>query len=85
MQDVAYFKEETVTNYLDEGGVALVPDCELDDMTYNDSSLDKVLLSIFRKLVAENTGGIQNDTPGIKGLLIQGRQFMTKELPEGVS
>jgi len=85
VQDVAYFKEETVTNYLDEGGVALVPDCELDDMTYNDSSLDKVLLSIFRKLVAENTGGIQNDTPGIKGLLIQGRQFMTKELPEGVS
>jgi len=70
---------------LGEDGQPLVSDCELQDLSYNDSPLDKLLLSIFRNLVAENTGGVKSDIPGIKGLLAQGRQFMTQELPEGVT
>ncbi|KAL9182618.1 hypothetical protein ACHAXT_013270 [Thalassiosira profunda] len=95
VQDVAYVaadaKEEeeakstVAATVAGEDGQPLVVDCELQDMSYNDSPLDKLLLSIFRKLVAENTGGIQNDIPGIKGLLAQGRQYMTMELPEGVT
>ena len=61
-----------------EEGLALVADCELDDMKYKDSPLDKLLLGIFRKLVAKNTGGIQSEKPGIEGSLDQGRMFMLK-------
>lgn len=68
-----------------EDGQPLVADCELQDLSYDDSPLDKLLLSIFRKLVAENTGGVTSDVPGIKGLLDQGRRYMTRELPEGVA
>ena len=68
-----------------EDGVPLVPDCQLESMSYNDSPLDKLLLSIFRNLVTKHTGGIKNDIPGIEGLLDQGRTYMTMELPEGVS
>ena len=88
VQDVAYVVNEEIkdaTTVTGEDGQPLVADCELDDLSYNDSPLDKLLLSIFRKLVAENTGGIQNDIPGIEGLLAQGRQYMTQELPEGVT
>ena len=85
--DVTKAKAKTVatTTVMGEDGQQLVPDCELQDLSYNDSPLDKLLLSIFRKLVTENTGGITSDIPGIKGLLDQGRTYMTKELPEGVT
>ena len=79
-------KAKTVaTTVTGENGQQLVPDCELQDLSYNDSPLDKLLLSIFRKLVTENTGGITSDISGIKGLLDQGRTYMTKELPEGIT
>mmetsp|Transcript_31952 Transcript_31952/g.77246 ORF Transcript_31952/g.77246 Transcript_31952/m.77246 type:complete len:478 (+) Transcript_31952:213-1646(+) len=68
-----------------EDGQPLVADCELRDLSYDDSPLDKLLLFIFRKLVAENTGGVTSDVPGIKGLLDQGRRYMTRELPEGAT
>ena len=56
----------------------LVPDCELKDLSYTDSLLDKLLLYIFRTFVAEYTGlSRQDDIPGIKGLLAQGREYMT--------
>ena len=76
LQDVpidknAVSKEETI-----EDGVPLVADCELDDMKYQDSPLDKLLLYIFRKLVVKNTGGVTSDKEGILGLLEQGRTFM---------
>ena len=59
-------------------GVPLVPDCELQDLSYTDSPLDKLLLYIFRTFVAEYTGlSRQDDIPGIKGLLAQGREYMT--------
>jgi hypothetical protein len=45
-------------------------------MVYTESPLDKILLSIFRKLVAKNTGGITSEKEGIVGLLEQGRTFM---------
>lgn len=54
----------------------LVPDCELDDMVYQDSPLDRILLRVFRDLVEKNTGGIASDKPGIAGLLEQGRTYM---------
>jgi hypothetical protein len=60
----------------DANAVALVADCELDEMEYKDSILDQLLLSIFRKLVEQNTGGVKSDKPGIEGLLEQGRTFM---------
>ena len=60
----------------EDGSTPLVEDCKLDNMAYQDSPLDKLLLSIFRKLVAQNTGGVTSDKPGIEGLLEQGRTFM---------
>lgn len=63
----------------------MVPDCQLESMSYNDSPLDNLLLFIFRKLVTEHTGGITSDLPGIAGLLDQGRTYMTMELKEGVT
>ncbi|KAL7504951.1 hypothetical protein ACHAXN_002472 [Cyclotella atomus] len=68
-----------------EEDTPLVPDCQLESITYNDSPLDKLLLSIFRNLVTQHTGGITSNTPGIQGLLDQGRTYMTMELPEGVT
>ena len=98
MQDVRYVSTDAVAAaapankendntdpILGEDGQPLVPDCQLADMKYADSPLDKLLLSIFRNLVAKNTGGIQNDAPGIRGLLAQGREFMTQQLPEGTT
>lgn len=60
----------------DEDGLPLVADCEIQDMVYNDSPLDKLLLDIFRKLVTQNTGGVTSEKPGILGLVEQGRTFM---------
>jgi len=61
-----------------------VADCELADMRYQDSWLDKILLKIFRDLVEKNTGGVASSKPGIEGLLEQGRTFMlqTDQTPE---
>ena len=75
----------TTTVIGEDVGQPLVPDCTLQELTYNDSPLDKLLLSIFRNLVTTHTGGVTSDIPGIKGLLAQGRQYMTMELPEGVT
>ena len=89
LQDVAYHEAaatdakatttSTTTTKLDDEGQPLVADCELDDLEFNDSPLDKLLLKIFRGLVEKNTGGIQSDKPGIDGLLEQGRTFMLQE------
>lgn len=69
-----------------EEGPPLIPDCTLENMTYRTSPLDALLLSIFRKFVSEYTQmPLRNDIPGIQGLVVQGRSYMTKELPEGVS
>ena len=59
LQDVPIDKNAVPKNYevKEDGSVPLVDDCELEDMKYNESILDKVLLSIFRKLVTENTNG----------------------------
>ena len=82
LQDVPYNKDMEVQSAIlkseDSDGRDLVADCELDSMVYNDNPLDKLLLSIFRKLVTENTGGVSSDKPGIEGLLEQGRTFMLK-------
>lgn len=69
----------------EDGEQPLVADCTLENISYNDSPLDKLLLSIFRNLVETHTGGIRSDIPGIKGLLAQGRQYMTMELPDDVT
>jgi len=54
----------------------LVDDCTLEDMQFNDSLLDKILLKIFRDLVEKNTGGVSSPKEGIDGLLDQARTFM---------
>jgi len=54
----------------------LVDDCTLEDISYQESFLDKTLLSVFRYLVEKNTGGVTSSQPGILGLLEQGRKYM---------
>jgi hypothetical protein len=77
VQDVPMDKDTAPSTELkSEQGLLLVADCELDNMAYQDSPLDQLLLSIFRKLVVKNTGGISSEKPGIDGLLEQGRSFM---------
>jgi hypothetical protein len=76
VQDVPYSKQEATMTTATEEGVPLVVDCELEDLVFQDSILDKALLSIFRKLVEKNTGGITSEKQGIEGLLEQGRTFM---------
>jgi len=77
VQDVPYDKKrEPKYAGVDEKGLPLVADCELESVEFNGSILDKILLSIFRKLVAQNTGGLTSEKAGIKGLCEQGRTFM---------
>ncbi|KAG7373993.1 protein of unknown function DUF4033 containing protein [Nitzschia inconspicua] len=79
IQDVPVDKNSipsTTTITAEDGKTPLVADCELEDMKYRDSLLDKILLSIFRNLVTKNTGGVTSDKPGIEGLLEQGRTYM---------
>jgi hypothetical protein len=77
VQDIAYLKDAlSEKSSLDDNGVPLVADCNLESVRYQDNLLDKTLLSIFRKLVTKNTCGVQSDKPGIEGLLDQGRTFM---------
>mmetsp|Transcript_24293 Transcript_24293/g.50399 ORF Transcript_24293/g.50399 Transcript_24293/m.50399 type:complete len:478 (+) Transcript_24293:204-1637(+) len=60
----------------DQYGQPLVADCALPPLPFDDSPLDKLLLFLFRRLVAQNTGGVQNDIPGIQGLVAQAKTFM---------
>lgn len=78
LQDVPIDKNAVPKNYeiREDGSVPLVDDCELEDMKYKDNILDVVLLSIFRKLVTQNSNGVTSDKKGIEGLLEQGRTFM---------
>jgi hypothetical protein len=64
------------SNNQDTDSSLLVDDCTLENMQYQESLLDKILLSIFRNLVEKNTGGISSPKKGIEGLLEQGRTFM---------
>ena len=66
------------TRLLDEDtGLDLVADCELEDMKFNDSLLDKILLKIFRELVVKESNSVAvSDKAGIDGLLEQGRKYM---------
>jgi hypothetical protein len=53
--------------------VPLVPDCELEDATYDESPLDMLLLRVFCKLVAKHTGlDAWEGMPSIRALLVQG-------------
>ena len=76
LQDVPIDKNVIPKENLSDDGFPLVADCELSDMAYTESPLDKILLSIFRKLVVKNTGGITSEKGGIEGLLEQGRTYM---------
>jgi len=82
VQDVSITNgdDRQVTRLLDQDtGLDLVADCELEDMKFNDSLLDKLLLKIFRELVVKESDGIAvSDKAGIDGLLEQGRKYMLK-------
>ena len=56
----------------------VIPDCTLPNKTFADSPLDNFLLSIFRDLVRKEIQWKSN-TPGIKGLLEEGRHYMLSE------
>ena len=72
-------KKITTTTTTTVDGMTLVDDCTLDDMEFEDSLLDKVLLYIFRKLVVQYSDGVgSSDKAGIEGLLEQGRKYMLK-------
>jgi hypothetical protein len=60
-------------------GQLVVQDCQLEDMKYNDSLLDKLLLNIFRNFVTKNTGGVTSPREGILGLVDQGRTFLLQQ------
>lgn len=53
----------------------VLADCTLPNQTYPESILDTILLSIFRGLVQKEIKW-KSDTPGIPGLLDEGRHFM---------
>jgi hypothetical protein len=55
----------------------LVPDCALANSTVAPSPLDVVLLALFRSKVQTETGA-KSPTPGLKGLLDEGRTYMLK-------
>ena len=70
----------------DDDGTSLVPDCELENLAYDDNPLDRALLYVFRNLVSDYTQlGTKREISGIRGLLAQGREYMTMELPEGTT
>ena len=73
LQDIPFDKALAAAMTTESG---LVADCTLEDVEYNESILDKLLLNVFRKLVVQNTGGITSDKPGIEGLLEQGRAYL---------
>ncbi|KAL7564126.1 hypothetical protein ACA910_021101 [Epithemia clementina (nom. ined.)] len=81
VQDIPYAQDQENASFslVEENGIQLVADCELDDMKYKDSILDILLLQIFRKLVTQHTGGVTSDKDGIEGLLEQGRTFMLQK------
>ena len=58
----------------------LTPDCIVPNVTFDDSILDRALLSIFRSIVQKEVG-FKSDTRGIRGLLEEGRHYMLS--PEG--
>ena len=59
---------------------ALVADCALPNVTFAESPLDALLLSLFRRFVAEGTGydNTREAPRGILGLLAQGREYMLR-------
>lgn len=68
-----------VATIQEDGTEFLVADCELDDMKFQENLLDTVLLKVFRNYVKENTGGVSSETPGILGLVEQGRSYMVSQ------
>lgn len=79
LAEVAASTTKSSQQVVDENGIALVSDCELDNMEYKESLLDKVLLSIFRKLVVQNTGGVTSEQESILGLVEQARTYMLQQ------
>lgn len=78
IQDVPY-DATYEANSLQEDGLELVADCELEDIEFQESLLDNLLMYVFRRKVRTNTGGVWNDKKGNDGLLDQARTFMLQE------
>ena len=57
-----------------------IADCNLPNITFTESLLDKALLGIFRELVQRETKW-KSETKGLLGLLEEGRHYMLS--PEG--
>lgn len=59
----------------------MVADCALANQTFDDNVLDRVLLFWFRSFVEDEIGW-KSPTPGITGLLEEGRHFMLRASEE---
>ena len=81
-QDVPYFMDGRPADGASAAPAAavassvdLISDCALPNVTYSESPLDQVLLYIFRDLVRKEIQW-RSETPGIRGLLEEGRHYM---------
>mmetsp|Transcript_28007 Transcript_28007/g.41668 ORF Transcript_28007/g.41668 Transcript_28007/m.41668 type:complete len:468 (-) Transcript_28007:279-1682(-) len=79
VQDVPMLEQPIMPESIldeDDGKTELVADCTLEDLRYQESLLDKILLKVFRSFVEKNTNGVSSPKEGIEGLLDQGRTYM---------
>jgi len=58
-----------------------IQDCLLSNVTYAESPLDVLLLSVFRKFVQDETG-FKSDKPTMAGLAEEGRTYMLRASEE---
>jgi len=72
-----------ITRVVDD--LTLTKDSNLSKRNDKMSALDGVLLTIFRKVVGEETKSGTGTTPGMEGLVEQGRNFMIKTNEESHS
>ena len=88
LQDVPYFDYQPLTapytfptddDVIINSEEMLIRDCTLPNTTFAESSLDVLLLGIFRDLVQKEVL-YKSELPGIKGLLEEGKYYYMSEL-----
>lgn len=85
LQNVPYFNYDKVSEFtlVEDQAVNvndfLIKDCALPNATFAESPLDVLLLGIFRNLVQKEVN-FKSNTPGIRGLLEEGKHYYVSEL-----
>jgi hypothetical protein len=77
VQDIPLLNEQSLSasDLISSQIIDYLPDCSLPNITFSESPLDVLLLSIFRGIVQKETGW-KSGIKGIKGLLEEGKHFM---------